>query len=160
RNAIETDPVLSTLDKDHNKEISAEELAAAPTVLLELDKNKDGKLSEDEVSPQRADGQANRPRSRRGPGIMRMIKALSALDADENGVIDEAEIKNAAVTLRKLDENQDGKLTDDEVGMKYMGPQNTGAAYSSAIAIDFGGQRQYEIGRASCRERVVALGAG
>src|SRR2546427_10120140 len=27
--------------------------------------------------------------------------------------------------------------------MKYMGPQNTGAAYSSAIAIDFGGQRQY-----------------
>src|SRR5438046_955092 len=32
---------------------------------------------------------------------------------------------------------------EDEVGMKYMGPQNTGAAYSSAIAVDFGGQRQY-----------------
>src|SRR5436189_466651 len=140
---MQNDPVLSTLDKDHNKEISAEELAAAPTVLLELDKNKDGKLSEDEVSPQRGDGQGNRPRSRRGPGIMRMMKALSALDADENGVIDEAEIKNAAVALSKLDANHDGKLTEDEVGMKYMGPQNTGAAYSSAFAIDFGGQRQY-----------------
>ena len=50
---MQTDPVLSTLDTDHNKEISADELAAAPTALLKLDKNQDGKLSEDEVSPQR-----------------------------------------------------------------------------------------------------------
>ena len=141
--AMQNNPVLAALDKDHNKEISVEELAAAPAVLLELDKNKDGKLSEDEVSPQRGDSQGNRPRPRRGPGIMRMLKALSALDADENGVIDEAEIKNAVAALKKLDVNHDGKLTEDEVGMKYMGPQNTGAAYSSAIAIDFGGQRQY-----------------
>ena len=141
--AMQNKPVLSALDKDHNKEISAEELAAASAVRLELDKNKDGKLSEDEVSPQRGDSQGNRPRPRRGPGIMRMMKALSALDADENGVIDEAEIKNAVAALKKLDVNHDGKLTEEEVGMKYMGPQNTGAAYSSAIAIDFGGQRQY-----------------
>jgi outer membrane protein assembly factor BamB len=140
---MQTDPVLSTLDADHNKEISADELAAAPTVLLRLDKNQDGKLSEDEVSPQRGDGEGNRPRPRRGPGIMRMMKVLSALDADENGVIDEAEIKNAEAALKKLDVNHDGKLTEDETGMKFMGPQNTGAAYSSAIAIDFGGQRQY-----------------
>src|SRR5206468_1850005 len=144
--AIRTDPVLSTLDKDHNGEISADEIAAAPTALLTLDKNQDGKLTEDEVSPGGGgrDGQAGGQRRRRGPGIMRMMKALSALDADENNVIDEAEIKNAAVALRKLDENHDGKLTEDEVGMKYMGPQNTGAAYSSAIAIDIGGQRKYE----------------
>src|SRR4029450_6421336 len=45
--------------------------------------------------------------------------------------------------LKKLDANGDGKLTDDEVGMKSMSPPNTSAAYSSAIAIDFGGQRQY-----------------
>jgi hypothetical protein len=142
---MQNDPELSTLDADHNKEISAEELAAAPTALLKLDKNQDGKISEDEVSPQRGDGggQGNRPRSRRGPGIMRMTKANSALDADESGVIDEAEIKNAVAALKKLDVNHDGKLTEEEAGMKYMGPQNTGAAYSSAIAIDFGGQRQY-----------------
>ena len=139
--AMETDPVLSKLDNDHNKEISGEELAAAPVALLALDTNKDGKLSEDEVGPQRGEG--NRPRPRRGPGIMRMMKALSALDADENGVIDEGEIKNALAALKKLDVNHDGKLTEEEVGMKYMGPQNTGAAYSSPIAIDFGGQRQY-----------------
>jgi outer membrane protein assembly factor BamB len=144
-NAMQTDPVLSTLDKDQSKELSAAEIAAAPTALLKLDKNQDGKLSEDEVSPQRGDsgGQGERPRSRRGPGIMRMMKALSALDADQSGTIEEAEIKNAAVALRKLDENGDGKLTDDEAGMKSMSPPKTGAAYSSAIAIDFGGQRQY-----------------
>src|SRR5207244_12353394 len=72
-----------------------------------------------------------------------MMKTLSALDADKNGVINEAEIKNAVAALRKLDVNHDVKLTEDEVGMKFMGPQNTGAAYSSAIAIDFGGQHQY-----------------
>ena len=142
---MQINPVLSSLDKDHNKEISADELAAAPTTLLTLDKDQDGKLSEDEVSPQRGDGggQGNRPRPRRGLSVMRMIKALSALDADENGVIDEAEIKNAVAALQKLDVNHDGKLTEEEAGMKYMGPQNTGAAYSSPIAIDFGGQRQY-----------------
>ena len=144
-NVMQTDPVLSALDKDHNGEISADELAAAPTALLKLDKNQDGKLSEDEVTAGSGgrDGQAGGQRRRRGPGIMRMMKALSALDADESGTIEEAEIKNAAVALRKLDENRDGKLTEEEAGMKYMGPQNTGAAYSSTIAIDFGGQRQY-----------------
>jgi outer membrane protein assembly factor BamB len=144
-NAMQSDPVLSTLDNDQDKEISTEELTAAPTALLKLDKNQDGKLSEDEVSPQRGDvgAQGNRPRPRRGPGIMRMMKANSALDADASGTIEEAEIKNAAVALKKLDENSDGKLTDEEAGMKSMSPPNTGAAYSSAIAIDFGGQHQY-----------------
>jgi outer membrane protein assembly factor BamB len=141
-NVIETDLLLSTLDKDHNKVISTDELAAAPTVLLTLDKNQDGKLSEDEVSSTNAasSGQGRR----RGPGgVMRMMKSHSAVDTDENGVLEATEIKNAVAALRRIDANRDGKLTDDEVGMKHFGPQDTGAAYSSAIAIDFGGQRQY-----------------
>ena len=142
--AMQTVPVLSTLDKDQSKELSADEIAAAPTVLLTLDKNKDGKLSEDEISPCASGGDSQGgQRRRRGPGMMRMNKALSALDADENNTIDEAEIKGAVAALKKLDANSDGKLTDDEAGMKSMSPPNTGAAYSSAIAIDFGGQQQY-----------------
>ena len=141
-NVIETDLLLSTLDKDHDKIISAAELAAAPTVLLTLDNNQDGKLSEDELAPaSAASGAQNR---RRGPGgLMRMMKAHSTMDANEDGVLDTAEIKNAAVALKRIDANRDGKLTEDEVGMKHFGPQDTGAAYSSVIAIDFGGQRQY-----------------
>lgn len=139
--AMQNDPVLSALDKDKNKELSAEELAAAPAALAALDKNQDGKISEDEVSPQRADGGGQRPR--RGPGIMRMMKANDALDANKDNVFDNDELKNSVIALQKLDTNRDGKLTEDEAGMKSMSPQTTGAAYSSAIVTDFGGQRQY-----------------
>jgi len=74
---------------------------------------------------------------------MRMMKFHSALDANEDGALDASEIKNAAMAQQKIDANRDGKLTEDEVGMKHFGPQDTGAAYSSAITIEFGGQRQY-----------------
>ena len=143
--AMETNPLLSTLDQDHNKELSSGEIANAPAELVKLDKDQDGKISEDEVRPGGGGGgnQGDRPQRRRGPGIMRMIKANSALDADESGAIEEAEIRNAVAALQKLDTNKDGKLTEEEAGMKFMGPQNTGAGYSSAIAIDSGGQRQY-----------------
>ncbi len=140
-NVIETDLLLSTLDKDHNKVISADELAAAPTVLLTLDKNQDGKISEDEVTSTPA--ASSGPGRRRGGGVMRMMKSHSAMDANEDGALDASEIKNAAVALQKINANRDDKLTEDEVGMKHFGPQDTGAAYSSAIAIEFGGQRQY-----------------
>lgn len=139
-NVIETDLVLSTLDKDHDKTISADELAAAPSVLESLDKNKDGSLTEDEVAAQNPSGGGQ---GRRRGGAIRMMKAHSAMDANGDGALDAAEIKNAAVALRKIDANRDAKLTEDEVGMKHFGPQETGVAYSSAIAIDFGGQRQY-----------------
>ena len=142
-NVIETDLLLSTLDKDRDKAISADELAAAPTVLLTLDKNQDGKLSEDEVAPASAAASSGQGR-RRGPGgVMRMMKFHSTLDADANGALESSEIKNAMGALPRIDANRDKKLTEDEVGMKHFGPQDTGAAYSSAIAIDFGGQRQY-----------------
>jgi outer membrane protein assembly factor BamB len=143
-NVIETDLLLSTLDKDHSKVISADELSAAPTVLLTLDKNQDGKLSEDEVTPASAapSGQDQGRRRGRG-GVMRMMKSHSAMDANEDGALDTTEIKNAVASLQRIDANRDGKLTEDEVGMKHFGPQDTGAAYSSAIAIDLGGQRQY-----------------
>ncbi len=139
-NVIETDLVLSTLDKDHNREISAEELAAAPSVLAALDKNRDGSLTEDEVATASPAGGGQ---GRRRGGAIRMMKAHSAMDSNGDGALDAAEIKNATVALRKVDANRDAKLTEDEVGMKHFGPQETGVAYSSAIAIDFGGQRQY-----------------
>jgi outer membrane protein assembly factor BamB len=140
-NVIETDLLLSTLDKDDDKVISEDELVAAPTVLASLDKNQDGKTSEDEVA---APGSTSSNQGRRrGGGVLRMMKFHSALDADENGVLEATEFKNAMAVLQRIDANRDRKLTEDEVGMKHFGPQDTGAAYSSAIAIDFGGQRQY-----------------
>jgi len=40
---------------------------------------------------------------------------LAALDANNDGVIDEKEIENASKALKKLDKNGDGKLTPDEI---------------------------------------------
>jgi outer membrane protein assembly factor BamB len=72
-----------------------------------------------------------------------MMKFHSALDTDANGSLELSEMKNVMAALPRIDANRDKKLTEDEVGMKNFGPQDTGAAYSSAIAIDFGGRRQY-----------------
>ena len=44
-------PVLIALDTDKNGEISADEIANAATSLKTLDKNGDGKLTEEEVRP-------------------------------------------------------------------------------------------------------------
>jgi hypothetical protein len=39
-----------------------------------------------------------------------------ALDADRDGSLSQAELRNAAAALKKLDKNNDGKLTQDEIG--------------------------------------------
>lgn len=49
-------PLVAALDKDGDREISAEELQAATASLLTLDKNEDGKLTDDEMRPPRPDG--------------------------------------------------------------------------------------------------------
>ena len=43
------DPILAALDTDADGEISAAELAAAPMALKKLDRDGDGRLSEEEV---------------------------------------------------------------------------------------------------------------
>jgi outer membrane protein assembly factor BamB len=136
-------PVLVALDANGDKEISADEIKNASTALAKLDKDSDGKIVEDEVRPAGSgDRQRGGPPGRPGRGGgFRFVPVHAALDADENNEVSEAEIKNAAVALPKLDKNQDGKLSEDEVGPPAR--RNSGAGYASAIAVDFGGQRQY-----------------
>ena len=45
------DPIFAALDANHDNEIDAAELDHAATPLKSLDKNQDGKLTEDEVRP-------------------------------------------------------------------------------------------------------------
>jgi Ca2+-binding EF-hand superfamily protein len=47
--------------------------------------------------------------------------AFVALDTDRDGVISETEIANAAAALKALDQNGDGKLTEDEVRPRMGG---------------------------------------
>ena len=63
-------PVMSALDSDGNGEISSEEIKGAVVALKKLDKNKDGKLTEDELRPNfggRGGASGQRP-SRGGEG--------------------------------------------------------------------------------------------
>jgi hypothetical protein len=61
------------------------------------------------VPPQ--DGQDRPPMRRRMP----VHPLVAALDANKDGTLDEQEIANAAVALKTLDKNGDGKLTPDEL---------------------------------------------
>ena len=63
-------PVMAALDSDGNGEISSEEIKGAVAALKKLDKNKDGKLTEDELRPNfggRGGASGQRP-SRGGEG--------------------------------------------------------------------------------------------
>ncbi|MCA9263518.1 MAG: PQQ-binding-like beta-propeller repeat protein [Planctomycetales bacterium] len=66
-------PADRALDADENREIDAEELKASATALLTLDKNNDGKLTEDEVAPQFG---------RRGPSSSAAYASAIAIEVD------------------------------------------------------------------------------
>jgi Ca2+-binding EF-hand superfamily protein len=61
-NFMRLDPLLAALDTNGDGEISAQEIAAAPTVLKKLDTSGDGQLSPDEVRINFGPGRG------RGPG--------------------------------------------------------------------------------------------
>ena len=50
-------PIIEALDLNHNGIIEADEIFKASESLKKLDKNGDGKLSEDEIRPPRQNGQ-------------------------------------------------------------------------------------------------------
>jgi hypothetical protein len=119
-------PLIRVLDADHDREISASELANASAALLTLDTNGDGIVSQDELRPPRpADAppppadRPGRPADRRPPpaGVDHpkpFDPILLALDSDGDCALSAVEIANAPTSLKALDANGDGKLTPDE----------------------------------------------
>jgi hypothetical protein len=93
--------LIKTLDTNNNGIVDAAEISNASEALKTLDANKDGKLTVEEYT---ASGE---PRPCYSP-------IFKALDLNENGVIDPKEIDGAAVALRMLDKNLDGKLSANE----------------------------------------------
>jgi hypothetical protein len=115
--------LVITLDADHDKVISAAEIANATAALEPLDKNGDGELTKEEFArpKPRKDKQENareddqKPSSQRPPPPDPLVKAL---DADHDKVIDAAELADAPAALATLDKNTDGQLTREEFAPK------------------------------------------
>lgn len=141
---IERDLVLKALDADGDGKISAAEIVAATTALGTLDKDTDGTLSEAEVTAPSSGRGGRGGRGSRRFSAMGFMPVNKALDANQDKVIDAGELANAVAVLGEFDKNSDGELTDGEVSPQFgRGGPSSGAAYSSPIAIEFEGQRQY-----------------
>jgi hypothetical protein len=114
-------PIVRALDTDKNRELSAEEIASAPASLKALDRNADGAVSFEDLRPQRpadAPERSARERPAAPDGATRtrpVDPVMLALDADGDRSLSPAEMANAAVSLKALDANSDGKLTSDEL---------------------------------------------
>ena len=108
------DPIFIALDVNTNGIIDAEEITKAPALLITLDANGDGKLTQDEYQPPRPVG-AGSPPSNGQQSRPPVSPFVAALDVNGDGVIDSDELTNASVTLKQLDKNGDGQLTQDEI---------------------------------------------
>jgi EF hand len=131
-------PLFLALDVNRDGVLESNEIANASNELLTLDKNGDGKLTQDELRPPRpprmdssADGNTNSPPHWDGPGghdangHRPLPPLMQALDVNHDGVLDADEIANAPAALKTLDKNGDGKLTQDE--LRPPRPQDGGS---------------------------------
>ncbi len=101
--------IFNALDTDHDQNLSASEIDAAPAVLKQLDRNGDGTITLDELfagrgGPGRGDG-----RGRGGSGVGDEAPAAPPSPDD------------LLATLMSFDKNHDGQLTKDEVPARFQG---------------------------------------
>jgi Ca2+-binding EF-hand superfamily protein len=119
-------PAFQALDTDKDGVISAAELANAAVSLKALDRNGDGKLTEDEVRPQmggrggrgggRGDGRGDQPGETPPPDAEEMVKTLMAFDKNGDGQLTRDELPERMQPLfDRADTDKNGILTVAEI---------------------------------------------
>jgi hypothetical protein len=110
-------PVMLALDLDQNGELSADEIARASASLATLDKNKDGKLTEEELRPI-VEGGPGGPGGgpAPGPATHEIVDRLMEFDANKDGRLTRVEAPGRLKGIfERADTNKDGALTRDEL---------------------------------------------
>jgi Ca2+-binding EF-hand superfamily protein len=130
--AEELTATLMMFDANHNGQLEKSEVPERMQGMFERgDTNHDGVLTRDEIAKlaeanrqQAGGGEGRGPGGRggRGPGGPGGFDlAFDALDTDHNGEISADEINNASASLKTLDKNGDGQITEDEVTPNFGG---------------------------------------
>ena len=118
RGGMMRSPAFQALDADRDGVISATELANAAASLKSLDKNGDGKLTEDEVRPQMGGrgGRGGEPGETAGPSAEEMVQTLMAFDKNGDGQLTRDELPERMHGLfDRADTDKNGALTADEI---------------------------------------------
>jgi Ca2+-binding EF-hand superfamily protein len=118
---------LMAFDKNKDGKLSKSELPERMQGLFDRgDLNHDGFLTPDEIrkltaqAPTESDdrgggrGEGRGEGRSEGRGFRPPDPVMMALDTNHDGIISASEIKNAAASLKTLDKNSDGQLTEDE----------------------------------------------
>jgi len=119
-------PLFAVFDKDHDRELSAEEIAAAPGALGKLDRNHDGEVSlEETLMPPPEERKSRKkpnnddrptPENRPEPPQKRPVPpVIEALDLNRDGTISADELASAPESLKTLDKDGDGTLSPAEI---------------------------------------------
>lgn len=115
---------LFSFDKNKDGKLTKEELPERMQGIFgRADANNDGVLTRDEVQKATAGMGGDRGRGA-GMGMM-MNPLLRALDTDKDGKLSAAEIAAAPASLKTLDKNGDGVLDEEELRppMRGRGPE-------------------------------------
>ena len=119
-------PIMAALDIDGNGEISADEIDLAVASLRKLDRNKDGKLTVEELMPEGMMG-GGMMGGMMGGGMMggpggaavdpaEMVSRMMQADVNGDGFIDKEEAPERLQPMfARADTDGDGKLSKDEL---------------------------------------------
>ena len=107
-NMVHLDPIVDVRDADHDGAISAEEISAASTHLLLLDKSHDGVISADEM------------RVRQQSPAQRAAHMLKEFDTNQDGKLNRDEVPDGMRTrFAEADKNGDGFLDSSELEQMF-----------------------------------------